>query len=519
MPPKQMSQAAIAKLVADEVAKALAADRATRNTTGARGSGNVGGAGNAGGPKRVQPAKDCTFSSFIKCGPTQLHGKEGAIELCRWFEKIECTFRISECAKRNKVKFFAATLQEDDVKRVLSEEEISRMEDELRHLRLKDNDIAAYTNRFNELVLLCPDVVPSTKKKIGQYIKGLPSYIQGETYSSKPTTLNEAVRMAHGLMEHKIQGWNERNAEQNKRKWEGGNQGNNQGNRNNNRGGYRDNRRHNQNNNQRNGGARAMTQVQNENVNQGGHAPKCNRCNMFHFGDCPVTCRNCGKRGHKAKNCHRGGVATGANTEPIKVCYKCGDPNHLANSDLCPERKKQGGRNASGHVYAMKDAEQAQGPNVVTGTFLLNNRYFSMLFNSGSDKSFINASLTHLFDIEPERISTSYEVELANGKIVSTNTVLKGCTLNLVNHLFKIDLMPIELGTFDVIIGMDWLIALDAVIVCGKKEARKYIERGCHLFLAHVTEKEKSKKRLKDVPVICDFPEVFPDDLPGLPPP
>ncbi|GJU44622.1 putative reverse transcriptase domain-containing protein [Tanacetum coccineum] len=456
MPPKKMSQAGIAKLVADEVAKALAANRTTRNTTGTGGPGNVGGA-------------------------------ERAIELCRWFEKIECTFRISECAERNKVKFAVATLQ------------------------------------------------------------GLLLYIQGETYSSKPTTLNEAVRMADGLMEHKIQGWNERNAEQNKMKWEGGNQENNQGNHNNNRGGYRDNRRHNQNNNQRNGGARAMTQAQNENVNQAGHASNCDRCNMFHFRNCPVTCCNCGKRGHKAKNCHRGGVAICANTKPIKACYKCGDPNHLANSDLCPKRKKQGGRNASDHVYAVKDVEQAQGPNVVTSTFLLNNRYFSMLFDSGSDKSFINASLTHLFDIKPERISTSYEVELADGSIVSTNTILKGCTLTLVNHLFKIDLMPIELGTFDVIIGMDWLVALDTVIVCGKKEvlisvknrtlvvkgdshssqlkvisgikAKKCIERGCHLFLAHVTEKEKSEKRLEDVPVIRNFLEVFPDDLSGLPPP
>ncbi|GJS55176.1 putative reverse transcriptase domain-containing protein [Tanacetum coccineum] len=290
-----------------------------------------------------------------------------------------------------------------------------------------------------------------------------------------------------------------------------------------------------------------MTQAQNGHMGEGGNAPKCNRCNMFHFGNCPVKCNKCGKRGHFARDCHGKGVATGDNAEPIKACFKCGDPNHLANSDLCLERKKQGSKNASGHVYAMRDAEQAQGPNVVTGTFLLNNCYFSMLFDSGSDKSFINTSLTHLFDIEPERISTSYEVELADGRIVSTNTVLKGCTLNLVNHLFKIDLMPIELGTFDVIIGMDWLVALDAVIVCGKKEvhipvknrtlvvkgdsnssrlkviscikARKYIERGCHLFLAHVTEKEKSEKRLEDVPVIHDFPEVFPDDLPGLPPP
>ncbi|GJW53416.1 putative reverse transcriptase domain-containing protein [Tanacetum coccineum] len=240
MAPKQMSQAAIAKLVSDEVAKALAADRATRDATGA------GGAGNAGGPERAQQARDCTFSSFMKCGPTQFHGKEGAIELCRWFEKMESTFGISECAERSKVKFAAATLQGraltwwntqvatlglaeangkswDDMKKMMleefcPEEEISRMEDELRNLRLRDHDIAAYTNRFNELVLLCPEVVPSIKKKISQYIKGLPSYIQGETYSSKPTTLNEAIRMAHGLMEQKVQGWKEKNAEAYKEK-------------------------------------------------------------------------------------------------------------------------------------------------------------------------------------------------------------------------------------------------------------------------------------------------------------
>ncbi|GJU04588.1 putative reverse transcriptase domain-containing protein, partial [Tanacetum coccineum] len=396
MPPKQMSQAAIAKLVSDEVAKALAADCATRNTMGAGGFGNVGGA-------------------------------EGAIELCRWFEKIECTFGISECAERNKVKFAATTFQG----RALTwwNTQVATLDlavangkswDDIKKTMGHDN--AAYTNRFNELVLLCPDVVPSTKKKISQYIKGLSSYIQGETYSSKPTTLNEAITMAHGLMEHKVQGWKEKNAEQNKRKWEGGSQGNNQGNRNNNRGDYRDNRRHNQNNNQRNGGARAMTQAQGKNVNQGGHAPKCNRCNMFHFGNCPGKCNKCGKRGHIARDCRGKAVATGANAEPIRVCFKCGDPNHLANSELYPERKKQGGRNASGHVYAVKDVDQAQGPNVVTDTFLLNNRYFSMLFDSGSDKSFINASLTHLFDIKPERISASYEVELADGRIASTNT-------------------------------------------------------------------------------------------------
>nr|GEX16633.1 putative reverse transcriptase domain-containing protein [Tanacetum cinerariifolium] len=130
----------------------------------------------------------------------------------------------------------------------------------------------------------------------------------------------------------------------------------------------------------------------------------------------------------------------------------------------------------------------------------------------------MNTSFSYLIDIDPIRLDTSYEVELADGKVASTNIVLKGCTVNLVNHLFKIDPMPIELGTFDVIIGMDWLVEQDAVIVCGKK-ARKYTERVSQLFVVHVTEKEPQEKWLEDVPVIQDFPEVFPDNSPGLPPP
>ncbi|GKC11261.1 putative reverse transcriptase domain-containing protein [Tanacetum coccineum] len=179
--------------------------------------------------------------------------------------------------------------------------------------------------------------------------------------------------------------------------------------------------------------------------------------------------------------------------------------------------------------------------------FHLNNRYASVLFDSGSDKSFVDTRFSSMLNIEPVKIRASYEVELADGWVISTNTVLKGCTLNLVNHIFEIDLIPIEPGTFDVIIGMDWLVKHNAIIVCGEKvvripygnkmlivesdkgvsrlkviyciKARKYVKRGCHLFLAHVTEKKSKEKLLEDVPVIHDLPEVFPEELLGLPPP
>nr|GEV99964.1 hypothetical protein [Tanacetum cinerariifolium] len=150
------------------------------------------------------------------------------------------------------------------------------------------------------------------------------------------------------------------------------------------------------------------------------------------------------------------------------------------------------------------------------GTFLLNNRYATVLFDSGSDKRFVNTSFSHLIDIDPVRLNTSYEVELADGRVASTNTILKGCTINLVGHLFKIDLMPIELGAFYVIIGMDWLVEQDAVIVCGKKVVHVPYK---NKTLVVERDREPQEKRIEYVHVIRDFPEVLPGDLPGLPPP
>ncbi|GKF29810.1 putative reverse transcriptase domain-containing protein, partial [Tanacetum coccineum] len=277
-------------------------------------------------------------------------------------------------------------------------------------------------------------------------------------------------------MEQKVQPKAKRVAEGNKRKWEnnnsnqGGNHNNN--NRNNNygnnkRGSYRDNNYHNQYNNRRQGSARALIAAQNDGVDQGGPAPNCNRCGLCHFGNCPSKCSKCGKIGHKTKDYRGIWVAAGVNTQPIRACYECGDKSH--NRSQCPNQNNQQGGNAIGRAYAIRDAEQGQRPNVVMSTFLINSSYARVLFDSGSDKSFVNSSFSHLIDIKSVRLNTSYEVELADGKTVSTNTVLRGCTLNLVNHLFEIDLMPIELGAFEVIIGMDWLVERDAVIVCGKK--------------------------------------------------
>ncbi|GKC87827.1 putative reverse transcriptase domain-containing protein, partial [Tanacetum coccineum] len=257
--------------VADKVAGALAIDCATRNNTNV-----AGGSGGSGGQGRAPPVRECTFTGFMKCGPTQYHCNEGAVKLCHWFEKIESVFGINECAERRLV--VANGKSWDDMKKIMLEafcpsEEIQRLKNELRSLKLRDTNIVAYTQRFNELALLCPEAVPGEKKKVGLYIKGLPKNINGETTSSKPAVLNDAVHMAHTLMEQKIQDKAKRVVESNKRKWEsnnnhGGGSNNNRNNnyRNNNQANYGDINRHNQYNNRRQGDAKAMTATQNDDV-------------------------------------------------------------------------------------------------------------------------------------------------------------------------------------------------------------------------------------------------------------
>ncbi|GJR02517.1 hypothetical protein Tco_0525501 [Tanacetum coccineum] len=119
--------------------------------------------------------------------------------------------------------------------------------------------------------------------------------------------------------------------------------------------------------------------------------------------------------------------------------------------------------------------------------------------NTGTDRSFVSTGFSSLIDIIPTTLDHSYDVELVDGKIIWVNTLIRGYNLYFLNHPFNIDLMPVELGCFDVIIGMEWLSKYHDVIVYDEK-LRK--------------DEDKSKeKRLEDVPVVQDFPEVFPEDL------
>ncbi|GJU78680.1 putative reverse transcriptase domain-containing protein [Tanacetum coccineum] len=531
MPPKRastteapaMTQDAIRKLVADSVTSALEAQAATmasasnpdRNT----------------GPTGTPAVKTGNYKEFISCQPFYFNGTEGAVGLIRWFERTESVFSRSRCAEENKVTFATGTLTDDalswwnayaqpmgieqanrttwtELKRLLTNKycprtEIRKMEEELYNLIVKGNDLKPYVRRFQELTILCPNMVPNNDKLLEAFIGGLPRSIEGNVTASKPQTLEEAINIAQRLMDQVTKHAPMQVSSDNKRKFDDRRTFNNSSHSNNN---YRNTNNHYNNHRQQNQSqeaGRAYVVTSSKNGRYAEDLPLCKRCNYHHTGPCTGRCNNCNIMRHLSKNCRSKKPTTRSNQLPMTVvCHACGEKGH--NTNQCQKTNI----NAQGRAYMLRDKNAQQDPNIVTDTF--------------------------------------YNIEMVDGNLVSTNTVIKGCTLPLLNQPFEINLMPIKLGSFDVVIGMDWLSKYRAKILCDEKvvhipidsetliirgdrsktqlnlisciKTERYISQGCQVFMIQVMEKKSDKKKLEDIPVVKEFPDVFPEDLPGIPP-
>ncbi|GKD03618.1 reverse transcriptase domain-containing protein, partial [Tanacetum coccineum] len=437
MPPKRAStleapamiQVAIRKLVADSVTSALEA-QATTMASASNPNRNTNLTG-------TPVVKMGNYKEFISCQPFYFNGTEGAVGLIRWFERTESVFSRSRCAEENKVTFATGTLTDDalswwnayaqpmgieqanqitwtELKRLLTNKycprtEIRKMEEELYNLIVKGNDLKPYVRRFQELTVLCPNMVPNNDKLLEAFIGGLPRSIEGNVTASKPQTLEEAINIAQRLMDQVTKHTPMQVSSDNKRKFDdrrtfyNNSRSNNYRNTNN-----RYNNRQQQNRRQEAGRAYAVTPSENS-----------------------------------------------------RTLYKSVPKNQ--------HQCRKTNINAQGRAYMLRDKNAPQDPNIVTGTFLLNQHLAKVLFDSGADRSFISISLASMLNIPSITIDTFYDIEMADGNLVSTNTVIKGCTLTLLNQPFEIDLMLIKLGSFDVVIGMDWLSKYHAKILCDEK--------------------------------------------------
>nr|GEU44840.1 putative reverse transcriptase domain-containing protein [Tanacetum cinerariifolium] len=209
--------------------------------------------------------------------------------------------------------------------------------------------------------------------------------------------------------------------------------------------------------------ARAYAAAPAEGRGYAGNLPRCNRCNSYHNGQCPLKCRKCQRTGHQEKDCRV--RLPGAGVTPLQdvTCYRFGEKGHY--KDKCPKGRIQQNEGARERAY-----------------------------------SFVSYAFTPFIDIAPAALNTSYEVELAEGKVVRS---------------------------FDVIVGMDWLSYRRAVIECYEKIVCIPLSNGKILEIqGERPEKDPGslacikadEKKLDDIRVVRDFPKVFPDDLSGLPP-
>ncbi|GKC49410.1 putative reverse transcriptase domain-containing protein [Tanacetum coccineum] len=200
--------------------------------------------------------------------------------------------------------------------------------------------------------------------------------------------------------------------------------------------------------------------------------PKCTTCNSYHTPGGPCrTCFNCNRLGHLVKDCRdvpRNVNPVNARNPTVRACYECGSTDH--------------GRGNQGN--------QARG-------------------------------------IEPSELGFRYEIEIASGQLVEIDKVVKGCKLEIEGHVFDIDLIHFGHGSFDVIIGMNWLSNHKAELICHEKVVRILLLDGKVLRVLGERPEEKARllmstktrdKKQEEIVVVRGFPEVFLDDLSGLPP-
>ncbi|KAJ9558488.1 hypothetical protein OSB04_013102 [Centaurea solstitialis] len=274
------------------------------------------------------------------------------------------------------------------------------------------------------------------------------------------------------------------------------------------------------------------------------------------------TCFKCGQPDHVIRDCKQG----------LRLCFNCGQGGHLKNECPHPKTGGTGGGNvrapapstfritdgrggtadtqpARGRAFQMTAEEAQAAPKAVTGTFFVNSMPALVLFDSGATHSFVSLSFCALWDREAESLSHVLIVDMADGRTVSVTNIYRSCYMEFAGTKFKIDLIPIAMKELCVIVGMDWLDSVRAVIDYHYKQVwvrtpsggelviqgntprhgaalrsirrvQTHSQHGGRGLLAYVrdTREVGSVKTATDVPVVQDYVDVFPEELPGVPP-
>ncbi|KAI3797332.1 hypothetical protein L1987_32588 [Smallanthus sonchifolius] len=269
----------------------------------------------------------------------------------------------------------------------------------------------------------------------------------------------------------------------------------------------------------------------------------CKVCGKEHFWECrkgTSNCYKCGKPGHMDNQC----------PSQIGICYNCYKPGH--NRADCPELKQGGSESKveipmpTGRAFHIWTEEAKNNSEVVSGTFMINSLPTLVLFDSGAIRCFVSLKFGKHSSFLSSKLDEPLEIEAANDKSFLVFDIYKNFKLRAGGETFLIDLIPMTMGDFDVIVGMDWLSKNKANILCGPKviqlvsptgesfyiegenkgkvrlcsyvKATKYMARGCKAYMDCVADMIEKVKDIRDVLVVNQFEDVFLDELPGVPP-
>ncbi|GJT77241.1 putative reverse transcriptase domain-containing protein [Tanacetum coccineum] len=457
-----MTDAQLKELIDQGVADALAA----RDANGSR-NGEDNHDSGTGVRRQAPPARECTYPDFMKCKPLYFKGTEGVIELTQWFERMETNSHVRTVGHNVAYVMTWTNLKKKMTDKYCPRGEIKKLEVEMWDLKVKGTDVVSYNQRFQELALMCARMFPEELDKIEKYVDGLPDMIYRSVKASKPKTMQDAIEFATELMDKKISTFAERQANNNRK--------------------FDDTSKNNQNQQQ---------PPKRLNVAQA-YTARSVRRNLME--DLNLCVRN-------ATITMKGNVLPNATSATELAIWPETIRGHFKKD--CPKLKNRNKGNQAGvgnvmaKAYAVGAAGTNPNANVVTGTFLLNNHYASILFDTGADRSFVSTAFSSLIDVI--LITLDYGVDAV---IV--------CAEKIVHIPFGNEILIVRGDGSSYEHGSRLNI-----ISCTK--THKYLLKGCQVFLAHVTTKKaedkSEEKRLEDVPIVRDFPEVFPEDLPGIPP-